>query len=143
LTNTKSNYTVGENIIFDVLLNDAYNNTVSKANGRVGQAELNYAFTFVATNHIVSSQNLTSLSERGSGHEIVSFCFITVGSYILRVNGYQQATSIYVASTGGQLNLKQITSSQAQIRGSPSTINVIPGTDNSVSLNLYFFYVNK
>ena len=139
LKKAKSNYTVGEDIIFDVLLKDAYNNTVSKDNGRMGQAELTYVFTYVATNHTVSPQNLTDLSQRGSGHETVSFSFITIGSYVLRVKGYQQATSIYVASTGDQLNLKQISSSQAQIRGSPSTIKVIPGTSIILLTYIYFF----
>ena len=129
-----ANYTVGVDIIFDVLLNDAYNNTVSKANGRMGQAELTYVFTFVATNKTVSSLNFTSLSERGSGHETISFTFITAGSYILRVNGYQQAASIYVADMKGQLNLKEISSRQVEIRGSPSTIKVIPGINNSIRL---------
>ncbi|MCO5605622.1 hypothetical protein L7F22_059805 [Adiantum nelumboides] len=123
----QSSYQAGEMITFDVLLRDAYNNIVSKANGRVDEFNFTYQFVEIDTNITVTPKNLSRISRKGVGHEIINFTLTLPGNYSLYVGGSQPASTIFWRSRNGQLGFTLMASHQAQVQDAPFDLEITTG----------------
>ncbi|KAI5070467.1 hypothetical protein GOP47_0014810 [Adiantum capillus-veneris] len=126
-TKNQSSYQAGELITFDVLLKDAYNNTVSKANGRVDEFSFTYQFVETETNISVTPKNLSRISRRGLGHETINFTFTFPGNYSLHVGGAQPETNLFWRASDGRLVSKIMDSQQAQVKDAPFGFEITTG----------------
>ncbi|KAH7281701.1 hypothetical protein KP509_36G059100 [Ceratopteris richardii] len=125
-SNSQTIFKAGELITFDVLLEDAFNNTVSQANGRSEQFDFTVQFIEVQSNASVAPRNFSHISRRGSGHEIYNFSFIIPGSYLMYLGGAQGQATLHWRDIDGQLASKIVPAHQAQTRDAPYSFKVVP-----------------